>query len=180
MKRKIMCMIGAILLLSLVACTPTSEKRKTGQVLESDSGIDNNKNPDPNAPVLDVVSIYSVSEDGSMLEGTMDAVEELTPQALANLLIQYGVLEEGTEVVSYEAKGTSTSQEVGPGVANGADMEMSENGILNLSKFPDTANTLLLQAVANTYLENMKVSYLTIQVNGETVAENMSMVDAGK
>ena len=133
MKRKIMCMLGVILILSLVACTPTPEKNRTGEVKQTQgSGVNTEKNPDPTAPILDVVSIYSVSEDGSKLEGTMDAVEA------------------------------------------------KEYGTLNLSQFPDTSNKLLLQAVANTFLENLQVSYMTIQVNGEVVAENLTMVDAGK
>ena len=184
MKRKIMCMLGVILILSLVACTPTPEKNRTGEVKQTQgSGVNTEKNPDPTAPILDVVSIYSVSEDGSKLEGTMDAVEELTPQALADLLIQYGVLEEGTKVLQYEAEGAPSSQEVGPGVAKAVEGdagEAKENGTLNLSQFPDTSNKLLLQAVANTFLENLQVSYMTIQVNGEVVAENLTMVDAGK
>ena len=123
-----------------------------------------------------MVSIYSVSEDGSKLEGTMDAVEELTPEVLVQLLIQYGVLEEGTELVSFEAEGSPSSGEAGPGQGGST----KEYGVLNLSKFPDKGNNMLLQAVANTFLENMNVVYMTIQVNGETVAENLSMVDAGK
>lgn len=184
MKKKFMCMLGIILVLSLAACTPTPDKGKTGETKPTQqAGISAEKNPDPTAPNLDVVSIYSVSEDGSKLEGTMDAVEELTPQALADLLIQYGVLDEGTEVISYEAEGAPASQEVGPGVAKSAEgtsNEAKEYGVLNLNQFPDKSNELLLQAVANTYLENLQVTYMTIQVNGETVAENLVMTDAGK
>jgi len=129
MKKAIMCFIGAMMILSLVACTPTTEKNKTGEVKQTQASsaaagtaagtsggnsVASNKNPDPTAPDLDVVSIYTVSKDGSKLEGTMDAVEELTPQALADLLIQYGVLEEGTEVIDFQAEGKPASEEVGP------------------------------------------------------------------
>ena len=114
----------------------------------------------------------------------MDAVDELNADTLVALLIQYGVLEEGTEVVSYEATGQPSSEDVGPGVVTipGVEIEsdMNEYGILNLNQFPDTSNQMLLQAVGNTFIENMKIVYLTIQVNGETVAENLSMADAGK
>ena len=65
-----------------------------------------------------------------------------------------------------------------PGVEIESDTR--EYGTLNLSKLPDAKDEMLLQAVANTFLENLNVVYLTIQVNGETVAENLSMIDAGE
>lgn len=197
MKKAIMCFIGAMMILSLVACTPTTEKNKTGEVKQTQASsaaagtaagtsggnsVAANKNPDPTAPDLDVVSIYTVSKDGSKLEGTMDAVEELTPQALADLLIQYGVLEEGTEVIDFQAEGKPASEEVGPGVIKipGVEIESSlkEYGTLNLSKLPDGGkDDMIVKAVANTFLENMDVLYITIQVDGETVAENLSASD---
>lgn len=185
MKKAIMCFIGAMMILSLAACTPTTEKNKTGEVKQTTAaanGVASNKNPDPTAPDLDVVSIYTVSEDGSKLEGTMDAVDELSAQALADLLIEYGVLEEGTEVIDFQADGKPASEEVGPGVVKIPGMEIESNvkeyGTLNLNKLPDGGkDDMIVKAVANTFLENMDVIYLTIQINGDTVAENMSMND---
>ena len=184
--RTVLCVTGAMMILSMAACTPTPEKGRTGQVKQTEAagGVATNKNPDPTAPDLEVVSIYSVSKDGSKLEGTMDAVEELDPQVLTDLLIQYDVLEEGTELISFAAEGAPSSEEVGPGVVKipGVEIESDtrEYGTLNLSKLPDAKDEMLLQAVANTFLENLNVVYLTIQVNGETVAENLSMMDAGQ
>lgn len=186
MKKVIMCFIGAMMILSLAACTPTTEKGKTGEVKQTEAAnsVDKKKNPDPTAPNLDVVSIYTVSADGTTLEGTMDALEEKNPQTIAELLIEYGVLDEGTEVIEFAAEGEPASEEVGPGVVKipGAVNKNTsrEYGTLNLSQFPDEKDDMLLQAVANTYIENMDVVYLTIQVNGETVAENLKYVDAGK
>lgn len=179
----ILCAAGMVMILSMAGCTPTPEKNRTGEVKQTEAAQSAPvKNPDPTAPVLDVVSVYSVSADGSKLEGTMDAVDELSAGALADLLIQYGVLEDGTEVLGFEASGAPSSQEVGPGVVviPGIESDVKEYGTLNLNKFPDDKNDMLLQAVANTFIENMNVVYLTIQVNGETVAENLSMADAGK
>ena len=87
-----------------------------------------------------------------------------------------------TVVLEFMAEGAPCSEEVGPGVVKipGVESEVKEYGTLNLNKFPDTENELLLQAVANTFIENMNIVYLTIQVNGETAAENLSMADAGK
>lgn len=178
------CAIALMMVVSLAACTPTPKKENAGNTsapAQAESSSAPEKNPDPTAPELDVVSVYNVSEDGTKLEGTMDAVEELNAESLVDLLIQYGVLEEGTKVVNYEATGEASSVEVGPGAAAASsDNEMKEYGTLNLSQFPDGDNKMVLQAVANTFIENMKIVYLTIQVNGETVSENLAMTDAGK
>lgn len=185
MRKAIMCFIGAMMILSLAACTPTTEKNKTGEVKQTEAAktVDE-KRPDPNAPELDVVSIYTVSEDGSKLEGTMDAVEELNEQTLVDLLIQYGVLSEGTEAVSFSAEGEPASQQVGPGVAaasaEGSSSNTKEYGVLELNQFPDVKDDMLLQAVANTFIENMDVVYMTISVEGEVVAENLSLMEAGR
>ncbi|MCI8741789.1 MAG: hypothetical protein HFG62_04930 [Lachnospiraceae bacterium] len=197
MKKAIMCLIGAMMILSLAACTPTPEKGKTGEVKETQAAqkpqgtqgaagnsVDSTKLPDPTAPDLDVISIYTVSADGTKLEGTMDAVEGKDAQTVADLLIKYGVLAEGTEVIEFKAEGEPASEEVGPGVVKIPGIEFESNvkeyGTVNLSQFPDEKNDMLLQAVANTFIENMDLVYLTIQVNGETVAENLTFVDAGK
>lgn len=180
--RTVLCLAGAMMIFSMSACTPTDKGAVNAQETETAAPTAPAKNPDPTAPVLDVVSIYSVSADGSKLEGTMDAVDELDEEALVSLLVQYKVLEEGTEVLEFKAEGAPSSEEVGPGVVKipGVESEVNEYGTLNLNKFPDTENELLLQAVANTFIENMNIVYLTIQVNGETAAENLSMADAGK
>lgn len=201
MKKTIMRLIGAMMILSLAACTPTTEKNKTGEVKQTEaaqttaqgtatggskqplkSGVATDKIPDMTAPNLDIISIYHVSEDGSSLAGTMESVEEMDAQTLVDLLIQYGVLPEGTEAVSFEAEGEPASKEVGPGMVAPPGFEipsnMKENGTLELTRADEDA--LRLQAVANTFCENMDVIYLTIKVNGETVSENMTFVDAGK
>jgi len=186
MKKAIMCFIGAMMVLSLAACTPTPEKHKTGEVKQTEgtNAVDYKKNPDPTAPDLDVVSVYTVSADGSSLEGTMDSVDELSAESLADLLIQYGVLEEGTTVIDYKMEGQPSSEEVGPGIVKIPNVEIEsdakEYGTLNLSKIPDDGkDEMILHAIARTYLENMNVVYITIQVNGETVAENLSVSDVG-
>lgn len=181
MKKAIMCFIGAMMVLSLAACTPTTEKNKTGEVKETQAANPASyaKNPDPTAPDLEVVSIYTVSEDGSKLEGTMDSVEELSAESLAELLVQYGVLEEGTEVIDYTAEGQPASEEVGPGVVKNSGEE-SENGAkeyatLDLSQLPE--DEMFQKAVARTYLENMNIVYITILVDGDIIAENLSASD---
>lgn len=187
MKKVIMCFIGAMMILSLTACTPTTEKNKTGEVKQTEAAAESKapeKKPDPTAPKLDVVSVYTVSDDGSKLEGTMDAVDDLNEQALVDLLIQYGVLEEGTEAVSFVAEGEPSSEAVGPGVGKnageGSGSNAKEYGTLELNQVPDEKDDMMLQAVANTFIENMDVTYLTIMVDDEIIGENMTMMEAGK
>lgn len=182
MKRTVMsivCIIGTAMVLSLAGCTPTTEKGKTGEVKQTEAanGV-SDKRPDPTAPKLDVVSVYTVSEDGSKLEGTMDAVEELNEQTLVDLLVQYGVLAEGTKAVSFAAEGEASSVESGPGAS--AENSLKEYGTLELDQFPEEQKEMKLQAVANTFIENMNVVYLTIKVNGEVAAENLTQADVGK
>lgn len=181
MKKAIMCFIGAMMILSLAACTPTTEKNKTGEVKQTQAanGVAD-KQPDPNAPDLDIVSIYRIGDDGKIV-GTMDAIEERTPQVLVDLLIQYGVLDEGTKSLSFEEVGKV--EEVGPGVVviPGLDIDNSigETGILDLDQAP-VEDDMKMQAIANTFIENLNVLNLTIQVNGETVKEGLVFVEPGK
>lgn len=171
------------MIVSLAACTPTAEKNKTGEVKQTQAAANgvSDKLPDPTAPDLDVISIYSVSSDGTKLVMTMDAVEEKTPQVLVDLLIENGILKEGTKALDFETKG-KPEEEVGPGVVKipglVIEVEQWEQGILNLSQAPE--DDLELQAVANTFLENMNVLNLTIQVNGEVAGEGFTYVDPGK
>ncbi len=187
MKRAVMGFLGALMILSLAACTPTTEKNKTGQVKETEaevtkskegSGVVTDKPIDKDAPDLDIISIYTVSEDGSKLEGTMDGVEARDAQSLVDLLVQYGVLEDGTKAVSFEKEGTAASQVTGPGASEASSL--SEYGTLELSQFPEEHREMKLQAVANTFIENMDVLYLTISVDGEVLVENVDFEDAGK
>lgn len=194
MKKAVMCFIGAMMVLSLAACTPTMEKHKVGEVQNSDMavpkstqgpGVVTDKTPDLDAPDLDIISIYTVSEDGSKLEGTMEGVETLDAQALVDLLVEYGVLDEGTKAVSFTAEGTPSSEEVGPGIVKIPGFEIEndtkEYGTLELSQFPEGAQSeMKLQAVANTFIENMKLVYLTVTADGQTLGENMTFEVTGK
>ncbi|MCD8223627.1 MAG: hypothetical protein LUC99_02070 [Clostridiales bacterium] len=183
MKKILVCLLAGVMILSLAACTPTTEKNKTGQT-KATNGVDTVKNPDPTAPDLDVVSIYTVSADGSKLEGTMDAIEGKTAQTLVDSLIEYGVLGEGTTAISFTAEGELSSEEVGPGIIKIPGFEIPSNsreyGTLNLSAVPDEKDDMALHAIANTFIENMAVTYMTIQVDGETVAENYTFMEVGK
>lgn len=168
------------MILSLAACTPTTEKNKTGDVKQTQAtnGVAD-KRPDPTAPDLEIISIYKIGDDGKLV-GTMDAAEVRTPQVLVDLLIQYGVLDEGTKSLSFEEVGEV--EEYGPGVIVIPGMEndnsIGETGVLDLSSVP--SEELKIQAIANTFIENLNVVNLTIKANGETVKEGLVFVEPGK
>ena len=88
------------------------------------------------------------------------------------------MLDDGTKAVSFTTEGSVASQEAGPGVA--ADTTMAEKATLELSQFPSENQEKVLQAVANTFCENMNAETITIKAGGQTLAEGLSFVDAGK
>ena len=50
-----------------------------------------------------------------------------------------------------------------------------------MSQFPEGAQSeMKLQAVANTFVENMKLVYLTVTADGQTLGENMTFEVTGK
>lgn len=177
MKKAMMYFIGAMMVLSLAACTPTSEKNKTGEVKQTTPAANGiaDKAPDPYAPDLEILAVYQLNSEGTGLTYAMEGIEEMTPQAVVDLLIQAGVLEEGTTSLSLETEGKV--EEVGPGavVIPGMDIDNSypEHGILNLNQFPADKQELKLQAVANTFMEGFNIARFTIQVNGKTVGEDL-------
>ncbi len=175
MKKPIMCFIGTMMILSLAACTPTTEKYKTGEVKETQeiTDADKVKLPDATAPELDIVSVYTVKADGSGLDGTMDSVEagSLDENSLVGLLIQYGVLDEGTEVVEFN----EGQEQAALGPAGGT---VKTEASLDLSRIPDDGkNEMIVKAIAKTFMENMNMESITIKLNGAPVAENLSLED---
>lgn len=212
MKKAVMSFIGAMMILSLAACTPTTEKNKAKEAQQTteavakneekaekkekkekeakepkekkdlshlSNSVDYEKGNDSEAPEESIVMVYTV--DGKDLEGVMESVQSDVmaaegPQAMVDLLVQYGVLAEGTAVVSYQEEGEAeTAGPAGPGAG---DASVSANAVLNLSQIPDDGkNELILHAVARTFLESMNVETITIQLNGQTVAENLTELD---
>ena len=57
---------------------------------------------------------------------------------------------------------------------------MAEKATLELSQFPSENQEKVLQAVANTFCENMNAETITIKAGGQTLAEELNFVDAGK
>lgn len=153
MKKFILFLMSAMMMMSLVACTPTKPKMETTapdpKVMPSTGGA-NDKVPDPNAEPMEIISVYSQNDAGTGLNQAMDAVSELTADAIVDKLIEYGVLEEGTKVLKFDKKdGTAT---------------------LDLSKIPNKGsdgNAIMMAAVGNTFIENFEVDKLKLLVNGK-------------
>lgn len=157
-----------------------AEETKPGETkAKAKASIATEKMPAFDAPALEVVSVYTISEDGSKLEATMDAVEELNAQTLVDVLVQYGVLEEGTTVNNFTVDTEASSQEVGPGAAGPGSAQSSAGGqaVLDLNQFPSEHADLCMQAVVNTFVENLDVTYMTIAVDGTIIYENMAIAE---
>lgn len=150
MRRFIVFLMSAMLVLSLAACAPTQVKTETTapdpQVMASTGGA-SDKVPDPNVEPMEIISIYSKNDDGTGLNQAMDAVDKLTAEALVDKLIEYGVLADGTKVLKFDmADGTGT---------------------LDLSQVPAGDELLILTAIGNTFTENFELDKLKLLVNGK-------------
>lgn len=153
MRKFVMFFMSAVLIMSLAACAPTQPKMETTAPdpdMLAPTGGASDKVPDPNAQPMDIISVYSQNDDATGLNQAMDAVDELSAQALVDKLIEYGVLEEGTKAISFDT-------------ADGI-------GTLNLSQVPTSGTTgeaLMLTAIANTFIENYELDKLKLLVNGK-------------
>ena len=160
MKKFIVFLMSAMMMVSLVACAPTEPKVETtapGPGAIASTGGASDKVPDPNAEPMEIISVYSQNDDATGLNQAMDAVSELTADAMADKLIEYGVLEEGTKVLKFDKKDDGTAT-------------------LDLSQIPEkgTADDILtLTAVGNTFIENFELDKLKVLVNGKDYSNNL-------
>ncbi len=166
MKRCIMLLVSAMMVLLLAACTPTTEKNQesqsqtetpamppTTEAVVADTPEKRNAGNE-NLPSLAAVSVYRVSKNGDGLVQEMDNLEseELVDQALVDLMVKYEILEEGTEIISFELD--------------------EDKGTLNLNQLTSSEDEMRIRAVTesvvNTFTENFELeSGLILQINGE-------------
>lgn len=165
MKKTIMYIAAALMAVSLAACTPTPQKEaETAATVESTKGGGQLVEGKVPGPEEDTISVYSINEDGSGLLQNMDSLEELTNQGLVDKIIEYGVLEEGTTLISFEI-----SQD-------------EKKGVVNLSAIPsyeddDFMNQATLEALVNTFIENYELELVKLQINGEDVQSELLEAD---
>lgn len=190
MKRWMMLLTGILTAFSLAACTPTQVDETipqpvgganpaglTPEMVRESNGAED-KLPDPNAPVLEMAFVYSIDAGGTGLIRELVDLEEMTEETLVKCLIERGVLEEGTEVNGFDIEG---GEKAGPGVAAGAADDGERIGTLDLTGFPKTDGAkekLLIQAVANTFIENYELDKIKLLIDGENyTSDNMSLGD---
>lgn len=171
MKKFTLGLAGAMMAVSLVACAPTERQVQPGNVTQV-QGQGQMEMPETTerqvvekvgeegAPEYEMAFIYYPDEEGTDLERIIEDVEVVDELVLNDLLIQYGTLEEGTEVLSFEITG---------GEAAGPGSEVSEDtgsrvGTLDLSQGPKA--DLYTEAVVETYMENFELDEVKLLVNG--------------
>lgn len=173
MKKFMICALGALAAVSLAACSPTKVESTTEasaerpEMVMQETGGASDKVPDPNAPELDLVFVYSGNEDATGLVQDLEGVENMDAQTLVGLLIEKGILEEGTEAISFDMEG---GEKAGPGVEAAETAEGERTGILNLSKIPSSGTSgemVILSALGNTFIENFELDRLKLLINGE-------------
>lgn len=164
MKRFLILLAGAMMAVSLAACTPTTQKNQTGQTRTgAPEGVEKQTTVDGRAEKLEqsgnsdegpstTVCIYTVNSDKSGLKQNMDAVdgEELDAQILMDKMAELGVVEEGIKVQNFELS----------------------NGVItmDLSALQGSNDKLVLTAVTNTFLQNYEAETLKLSVNGTAVS----------
>ncbi len=159
------CILTAV---ALTACTPTTdfptEAEEETETLRTVEVVD-----------MDMVFIFRY-KDGNFERVTLD-VEKMTDQLLMDKLIEYGVLEEGTEILSFTIEGGEIPEDatvpegvvVGPGGVAGVTAT-PKIGTLDLSKipaWPADVEEMMLKCLGNTFVDNYQLDELKLLVNGE-------------
>lgn len=170
MKKYAVILAGSLLLLSLVGCTAKSntpvessgsgtvQTNPAGEVIpestkdykETTAPPSTEKLPDKDAVPVDIISVYVPNEDATGLVKDLDSVDKLSAQSLVDKMAELGILEEGTQVLKYEAE---------DGVAT-----------LDLDRIPSSGTageSIMLVAIGNMFTENMEVDKVRLLVNGE-------------
>ena len=163
MKRWLIGAMAVLMAVSLAACTPTTEKQKREttaaaansqeSMVPPSTGGASDKVPDPNVMPVAVISIYH-GGDGALVQD-MDSLdtEGLDAQLLVDKLMEYGVLTQGTEVLSFDIEGEEEAS-VGTLDLNQAE---SEEGC---------SDEMFLTELGNTFTENFELAGLKLKVNG--------------
>ena len=164
MKKWLVGLTAAAMAFSLAACTPTTQKQaettaaqtgtETAMVPQTTGGAAD-KVPDPNVEPVAVVSIYHKGDSDGLVQD-MDALssEKMDARELVLKLVDYGVLTEGTDVLSFtvEKEGTEDAE-----------------GVLDLNQAVSAegcSDEMFLTEIGNTFTENFELARLKLTVNG--------------
>lgn len=166
MKKLALIFTGVVTALSLAACSPTDTSDQAGNAGAEGQTVEASieetekeiveKLPDANADPMAQISVFTIKEDKTGLKQNMDAVdsadwETVDVNLLADKMIEYGILEEGTTVLSFSQDGSVIH--------------------VDLSAMPNQDDFLEQTAVANTLLQNYEAQTLNLTVKGESVGD---------
>ncbi len=168
MKRFILFLAGALMAVSITACTPTQKPVESntatehdhpelpaGAVMEStvDGALEKENMVVEDADPTVMVCVYSVNKNKNGLKQNMDAIdgETLDAQLLIDKMAELGVVEEGIEVTKFENKDGSL--------------------VLDLSQLNELSDELVLTAIANTFIQNYEAKELNLSVAGGKVGD---------
>ena len=141
------------------------------------------RNPEATKPGLDILIVFRGGNDSASLERVMSYAAEVNEQVIVDKLIEYGVLEEGTEILSFEiteeADPTSESSTESSGPMAGGSA--TRIGHLDLSVLPEISNEneeqILLNCIAGSFMENFALNGLELSVNGEPYSGSLLTMD---
>lgn len=170
-------LVSCAMAFSMTACTPTAnnplqqeaqsqaeaERQTTpdGEVYETVDGAKEKLNMVVTDEPSIMVSVYTINEKGTGLKQNMDAIdilegEELTADALLEMLITYGTVEEGVSIDSFENKNGKLTVKL-------TDLEKKDD-------------TMVLAAICNTFLQNFEADTMDLYVKGEEVVADMEFI----
>ena len=167
-------LVSAAMAFTMTACTPTAnnplqqeaqsaaeaERQTTpnGEIYETVDGAEEKLNMVITDEPSVMVSVYTVNEKGTGLKQNMDAVdgEELTAEALLDMLIQYGTVEEGVSIEKFENKDGALTVQL-------TDLEKKDD-------------TMVLAAICNTFLQNFEADTMDLYVKGEEIVAGMEFI----
>ena len=189
MKKIKLILMGALMALTLAACSPTEIKSEeipenakvnpVGLTPEMMTTEAVEKTGDPDAVPMEMVFLYQVGEDGKMTRETID-VETADLETIIGLLTEHEILEEGTVAEGLDIEG---GMKAGPGVDPSQVTEGDRIGTLKLNQAPEDEKNL--QSLVSTMIENFTLDKLQIVVDGDMVLAGPEdgyfvMVDEGE
>ena len=118
---------------------------------EAEENDADTRGPDPNAPVLEIVSVYIPKKDGTGISQIMDGVDTITPEALFQIMTN-----EGLDMSDVEVKSWKTAD---------------KTGTLELTSLKDKSHKMQV-CLINTFTENYGLDAVTIIADGETLVTN--------
>lgn len=151
---------------TLAACKPTT-------VFPSNEETESEEETETEDPNTEMAFIFRYRDN--VFERVTTYMEAVTEQTVLDKLIEYGVLEDGTEILSFEVEGDTAP---GPGAPEGAvvgpggvaGQPQNRVGTLNLSKvpaWPAEVEEVMLKCLGNTFVDNFQLNELKLLVNGE-------------